>query len=171
MFDIIVLAVIGILTIIGLWKGVVKQLFGLLGVVAGYLLAMRFYQPCSKFLTSIYPGTAKVISFIAIFLASILVAHLIGWGVGRLLAISKLGFLNRIGGGLLGFLKGSLIVSVMVIVVTAYLPGDTSLFKKSSTIKYILPITAALKKVAHGDFKAKYNEKAGKEKPMLPKQK
>ena len=49
MFDIIVLAVIGILTIIGLWKGVVKQLFGLLGVVAGYLLAMRFYQPCSKF--------------------------------------------------------------------------------------------------------------------------
>ena len=105
MFDIIVLAVIGILTIIGLWKGVVKQFFGLLGVVAGYLLAMRFYQPCSKFLTSIYPGTAKVISFIAIFLASILVAHLIGWGVGRLLAISKLGFINRIGGGLLGFLE------------------------------------------------------------------
>ena len=91
MFDIIVLAVIGILTIIGLWKGVVKQLFGLLGVVAGYLLAMRFYQPCSKFLTSIYPGTAKVISFIAIFLASILVAHLIGWGVGRLLAYFKIG--------------------------------------------------------------------------------
>ena len=71
MFDIIVLAVIGILTIIGLWRGVVKQFFGLLGVVAGYLLAMRFYQPCSKFLTSIYPDTAKVISFIAIFLASI----------------------------------------------------------------------------------------------------
>ena len=91
MFDIIVLAVIGILTIIGLWKGVVKQLFGLLGVVAGYLLAMRFYQPCSKFVTSIYPGTAKVISFIAIFLASILVAHLIGWGVGRLLAYFKIG--------------------------------------------------------------------------------
>jgi uncharacterized membrane protein required for colicin V production len=39
-FDIIVFAVVGILTIIGLWKGFVRQLFGLLGVVAGYMLAM-----------------------------------------------------------------------------------------------------------------------------------
>jgi membrane protein required for colicin V production len=170
MFDIIVLTVIGILTIIGLWKGVVKQVFGLLGVVAGYLLAIKFYQTCSKFLTSIYPGTAKVISFMAIFLACILVAHLIGWGVGRLFHISKLGFLNRIGGGLLGFLKGCIVVSVMVMVITAYLPGDTILFNKSSTIKYIRPVTAALKKVTHGDFKAKYNEKVEKEKPASPKQ-
>ncbi len=171
MFDIIVLVVIGILTIIGLWKGVVKQLFGLLGVLAGYFLAMRFYQPGSKFLTSIYPGTAKLISFIAIFLVCILVAHLIGWGAGRLLHITKLGFLNRIGGGLLGFLKGCLVVSVMVMLITAYLPGDTRLFKKSSTIKYILPVTTALKKFTHVDFKAKYNEKAEKEKPILQKEK
>jgi membrane protein required for colicin V production len=171
MFDITVLAVIGILTMIGLWKGVVKQLFGLLGVVAGYFLAMRFYQPCSKFLTSIYPGTAKVMSFIAIFLGSILVAHLLGWGVGRLFHISKLGFLNRIGGGLLGFLKGCLMVSVMVMLINAYLPGDTGLFKKSSTMKYIRPVTVVLKKVTHSDIKAKYNEKARRERPVPQKEK
>ena len=170
-FDIIVIAVISILTIIGLWKGLVKQVFGLLGVIAGYLLAVRFYQPCSKFLTSVHPGTAKVISFVAIFLACVIVAHFIGWGIGRLLAISELGFFNRIGGGLLGFLKGCIIVCVMVMVLTAFLPGYTSLFKKSSTIKYILPVTAALKKVTHEDIKTKYNEKIGKEKPTLPKQK
>ena len=171
MFDIIVLAVIGILTIIGLWKGIVKQLFGLLGVIAGYMLAMRFYQPCSKFLTSFHPGTAKAISFTAIFLACILVAHLLGWAAGRLFAISELGFLNRIGGGLLGFLKGCIIVSVAVMVLTVFLSADSSLFKKSSTIKYILPVTAALKKVTRGDIEAKYNEKTGTEKPMRPKQK
>jgi membrane protein required for colicin V production len=171
MFDIIVFAFVGILTIIGLWKGLVKQLFGLLGVVAGYLLGMRFYQPCSKFFTSVHPGTARIMSFVTIFLASILVAHLIGWGVGRLLAISRLGFFNRIGGGLLGFLKGCIIVCVMVMVLTTFLPGYTSLFKKSSTIKYILPLTAALKKVTHDEIKARYNEKIGKEKPASPKQK
>jgi membrane protein required for colicin V production len=170
-FDIIVIAVIGMLTIIGLWKGLVKQIFGLLGVIAGYLLAVRFYQPCSKFFTSVHPGTARIMSFVTIFLACIIVAHLIGWGVGRLLSISELGFLNRIGGGLLGFLKGCIIVCVVVMVLTAFLPGYTSLFKKSSTIKYILPVTAALKKVTHDEIKAKYNEKIGKEKPAPPKQK
>jgi membrane protein required for colicin V production len=171
MFDIIVFAFIGILTIIGLWKGLVKQVFGLLGVITGYLLAMRFYQPCSKFFTSVHPGTARIMSFVTIFLACILAAHLTGWGVGRLLAISRLGFFNRIGGGLLGFLKGSIIVCVMVMVLTAFLPGHTSLFKGSSTIKYILPVTAALKKVTHEDIKSRYNEKIGKEKPAPPKQK
>lgn len=171
MFDIIVLAVIGILTIIGLWKGLVKQIFGLLGAIAGSLLAIRFYQPCAKFFTSFHAGTAKAASFIAIFLACILVAYLIGWVVARFFAISKLGFFNRIGGGFLGFLKGYIIISVLVTVLTVFLPANNSFFKKSSTIKYFLPVTAALKKVTRGDIKAKYNEKVGTEKPMWPKQK
>ncbi|MCG6534538.1 MAG: CvpA family protein [Syntrophales bacterium LBB04] len=171
MFDIIVLAFIGILTIVGFWKGMVKQLFGLAGVVAGYVLALRYYQPCSKFLTSIHPGTARVISFIAIVLACMLVAHLIGWGVGRLLAISQLGFLNRIGGGLLGFLKGCIIVSLAVMAMTLFLSADNNLFKKSSTIKYIQHITGILKKVTRGEIEAKYDEKVGKEKPVLPSKK
>ncbi len=169
--DIIVIVVIGILTIIGFWKGIVKQVFGLLGVIAGYILAMKFYEPSSKFLTSIHPGTARVISFIAIFLACILVAHLVGWGIGKFLAISKLGFLNRIGGGFLGFLKGCILVAVMVMVLTAFLSANNSFFKKSSTMKYILPVMAALKKVTREDIKAKYNEKMGTEKPVQAKQK
>lgn len=171
MFDIIVIAAIGILTIIGLWKGMVKQLFGLAGLIAGYMLAMRFYQPCSKYLTSFHPGTAKAISFIAILLACILVAHIIGWVVGRFFAISGLGFLNRIVGGFLGFLKGCIIVAVIVMVLTAFLPANSSLFKKSFTIRYILPVVALLKKVSHEDIKAKYNEKVRKEKPIPTKQK
>jgi membrane protein required for colicin V production len=152
-FDIIVFAVIGILTIMGLCKGMVRQIFGLLGVIAGYMLAMRFYQPCSQFLTDIHPGTARVISFIAIFLACVLVAHLVGWGTGRFLAVARLGFLNRIGGGLLGFLKGCIVISIAVMVMTTFLSADHRLFKKSSTIKYILPVTTALKGVTRGDVK------------------
>lgn len=171
MFDIVVLTVIAILTIIGLWKGIIKQFVGLIGVIAGYLLAMRFYQLCSKFLTNFHPGIAKAISFIAIFFACILVAHLIGWAIGRFIPISKLGFLNRIGGGLLGFLKGFIIISITVMILIAFLPENASLFRKSSTIKYILPVVAALKKITHGDIKAKYNEKVGVEKHAVPKQK
>ena len=169
-FDIIVVAIIGIVTIIGFWKGMVKQIFGLLGVIAGYILAVRFYHPFSKSLPIIHPGIARVVSFIAIFLACMLIAHLIGWGIGRFFAKSKLGFLNRIGGGFLGFLKGCILVAVLVTVLTTFLSANNSLFKKSSTMKYIRLVTTVLKKVTREDIKAKYEEKTGTEKPR-PKQK
>jgi membrane protein required for colicin V production len=169
MFDIIVLAVIAILTIAGLFHGMVKQLFGLAGIVAGYLLAMKYYELCSKYLTSFHPGTARALSFIAIFLACIIIAYIIGWLVGKLFATAGLGFLNRMGGGILGFLKGYLIVAVVVMVLHAFLPADNELFKTSRTIKYILPVTALFKKVTHEDIKAKYNEKVGREKSASPK--
>ena len=171
MFDIIVLAVIGIPTIIGLFNGTLKQLFGIAGIVAGYMLAMRYYQICSRYLTSFRPATAKVISFFFIFLACIVVVHIIGWVIGRFFAISRLGFLNRIGGGILGFVKGYLVVCVMIIVVTTFFAGHSGFFKKSHTIKYILPVTSMLKKITREDIKARYNEKIGKEKPASPKQK
>jgi membrane protein required for colicin V production len=169
-FDIIALTVIGMLTIIGLWKGMVRQIFGLLGIIGGYMFAVKFYQQCSNFLTDIHPNTAKAVSFIAIFLVCILVAHLIGWGVGRLFAVAKLGFLNRAGGGLLGFLKGWVIVSIAVMVLTVFISVDHSLFKKSSTIKYILPVTTVLKEITRGDIKNKYNEKVGTDRPGQRKQ-
>ena len=91
MLDIIVLAVIGMLTIIGFLNGAVRQLFGLAGVVAGYVLATRYYHFCSKFLTSFHPSIARAISFVAIFLACIVVAHIIGWVVGRLVKYFRIG--------------------------------------------------------------------------------
>ena len=169
-FDIGVVLVIGGLTLLGLFKGMVKQIIGLAGVVAGYILAMRFYEPMSRFFTSFRPGTAKAISFIAIFVACILCAHIIVWAVGKLFGVLGLGFLNRIGGGLIGFLKGFAIVSLVVMVLIAFLPANNSLFKGSSTIRYILPVVA-LVTWPERDIKARYNEKAEKVKSLWSKQK
>jgi membrane protein required for colicin V production len=168
-FDIIVLAVIGILTIIGLSNGMVKQLFGLAGVIAGYILAMRYYHFCAEYLTSLHPGTARAISFVAIFLACIVVAHIISWLVGKFVTTTGLGFLNSIGGGLLGFVKGCLIVCVMVIVLNAFFPADTGFYKKSRTLKYIHRVTALFKKVSREEIRWKYEEKVGKGKAVAPK--
>jgi membrane protein required for colicin V production len=170
-FDIVVLTIIGILTIVGFWKGMVRQLITLAGLIAGYMLAVRFYGPCSLFLTSFPPGVAKATSFIIIFLVSILIAHIIAWAVERLFAHSGLGFFNRVGGGLLGFLKGCIIIVVVVTVLTSFFPANSRPLKGSYTYKHILPVIAVLKKVSREDIKAKYDEKIGKEKTAPSRQK
>ena len=99
-FDIIVLGVIGVLTIRGLWKGLARQVVGLAGVAAGYVMAMRLCGPlASKFLTGFRPAMGNIISFFAIFIACIIAASIIGRIAGKLMRTAGLGILNRIGGG------------------------------------------------------------------------
>jgi membrane protein required for colicin V production len=170
-FDIAVVLVVGGLTVLGFFKGMVKQLVALAGVVAGYMMAMRFYEPASHFFTSFRPGTAKVISFIAIFAVCIVCAHIIGELVGKLFGISGLGLLNRIGGGLVGFLKGCVIVSLAAMAVIAFHPTNNTLFKGSSTIKYILPVVEVMKSISPEDVKSRYNKEVEKVKSTWSKEK
>jgi membrane protein required for colicin V production len=169
MFDIIVIATVVILTIMGFWKGMLRQIFGLLGIIAGYLLAMRFYEPLAKYMPDIHLSTAKGGSFIAILLASMLIASILGWAAGSLSEAAKLGTFNRIGGGILGFVKGCIIVCVAVMVLEVFFPADSSGFKKSVTYGYIKEITDISKHATRWDIDAKYKEKVGKEDPAPSK--
>jgi membrane protein required for colicin V production len=163
MFDIIVLAVVGVLTLLGLWKGLVRQVVGLAGVAAGYVTAMKFYGPlAAKFLTGFRPATGKVISFLAIFIACIVAASIVGWIAGKLMGAAGLGILNRVGGGILGGAKGCLIVSVAVMMLIAFMPPNSSVFKGSGTMNYIQPIAGIVSRLAPKNIRTRYEEKAAR---------
>jgi membrane protein required for colicin V production len=163
MFDVIVLAVVGVSTVLGLWKGLVRQVLGLAGVVGGYVIAMKFYAPlAAKFLPRFLPVTGHVISFLAIFIACIIAASIVGWIIGRLVNTAGLGMLNRIAGGLLGGAKGCLIVAVVTMMLVAFLPPHSGVLKGSRTMRYIRPMASMISKVAPKVIKTKYDEKTAK---------
>ncbi len=163
MFDIIVLAVVGVLTLLGLWKGLVRQIVGLAGVVAAYVIAMKFYGPlAAKYLAGFHPATGNIISFIAIFIACIIAASIIGWMAGKLMSTAGLGILNRIGGGILGGAKGCLIVSIVVMILVAFLPLHSGVFKGSRTMKYIQPMADIVSRFAPESISKRYEERAAK---------
>ncbi len=161
MFDIIVLALVGILTLFGLWKGLVRQVVGLAGVAAGYLIAMKFHGPlAARFLTGFRPAMGSVIGFLVIFIACIIAASIIGWIAGVLIGTAGLGILNRVGGGILGGAKGCLIVSVVVMMLIAFLPPNSSFFKGSGTMKYIRPIAGMVSRFAPKNIRMRYEERS-----------
>ncbi len=170
-FDIVAAVVVGVLTVIGFLKGMVRQIFGLVGVILGIFLATVYYQLCSRFLTSLHPGTAKAIAFIAIFFSCIFLAHILAWAVERFFESLRLGFLNRIGGAFLGFIKGVIIIAVVVMALTSFLSPNIGFLKTSHSIKYIRPVVLVLKKVSREEIRAKYNEKMGKKESASPGQK
>ena len=163
MFDIVVLVVVGVPALLGLWKGLARQAAGLAGVAAGYVIAVKFYGPLSaKFLTGFRPATGNVISFLAIFVACIIAASIIGRISGKLMGNAGLGIVNRVGGGLLGGAKGYLVVSVAVMMMIAFMPANAGVFKSSGTMKYIRPVAGLMSRLAPKSIRTRYEEKAAR---------
>ncbi len=160
--DITVIAIIIITTVLGFWKGMQKQIFGLGGVVIGYIAATNLYEPVAGLFSSKDSSLAQIMSFILIFIFGKSGISFIGWLARNLFKDLDLTWINRTGGSLLGMLKGLIIVMILILTVLAFLPADMSLIKDSATLPYL----ASLPKITSGlipeKIRNKYNDKVEK---------
>ncbi len=118
-FDVIILAIVLILGIKGFMQGVIKEFFGLLGLIGGVYFASRFADKAGEFIdiNLIHldnPSIFKLIGFLTILLAIWLGATLIGALFSSLTSASGLGFINRLLGFIVGGGKYFLIFAVIV---------------------------------------------------------
>ncbi len=157
--DIVVLTIIGSFVALGLWKGLIKQLFSLAGIIIGYIAAISFYEQISTFFTSLDKDIASIVSFIAIFVSCILLSSLVGLFVGKLIKIADLSWLNRVAGGLLGFLKGLLILMIIVVILVAFLPSESKVLRNSVTLPYVMSVAQVINNIIPMHIKDNFEEK------------
>jgi membrane protein required for colicin V production len=137
----------------------VSQVFSIIGIVGGYFAAVHYYVPLAAHLTFVDAGVAKILSFILIIIICIIAAMVITWLVGKVFKLPGLGILNSLGGGAVGFIKGFLIVALMVIFLLAILPHDSTLLNKSSTLPYVLKGIKIIDNMVPQDLKNQYHKK------------
>jgi membrane protein required for colicin V production len=136
--DMMILAIFALTTACGLWKGMIRQIVILTGVVCGYIISSKLYTPVARILPgNMEPGTAKIISFIIIFIACIIAASVLGVLVDRILKIAGLGWANRLAGGVLGAVKGFIVVAIIAVALMAFLPADNGLIRTSVALPHI----------------------------------
>lgn len=157
--DIIISAIICTTIAFGLWKGMVKQVFSLGGVIVGFLIARNYYEQLSYLVPVTDPGIKKAISFAVIFILSILIASVAGWFTERMIKSTDLNWVNRVGGGAVGFLKGTLIVLIIVVVLLAFLPADSKLLTESRILPYAVKASNMLSSAIPQDIRDKYYRK------------
>jgi membrane protein required for colicin V production len=145
-------------TFLGLWKGLRRQFFGLGGVIAGYVAAVNLYKPLAEFM-SMTSGLSKITSFITIFFICKIMVTFIGWKAKELFKSTKLSLLNRAGGASVGALKGLIMVLVIVLALTAFLPSDTGLLRKSALLPFISSLPEITLRIVPEDIRKRYNEK------------
>jgi len=109
--DIVLLVFLAIATLVGLKTGLIKAALSLVGVIVGIILASRFYLPLSEQLAFI-PNTtlARIIAGLIIFGAVMLAATMLARFLKWITSLVMLGWINRLGGAVLGLLLGTFFV-------------------------------------------------------------
>ena len=114
-FDLLCLGLALLFALWGAMRGLVRQVFGVVGFIAGVLLARLFAGDLGEaFHNSLGmpPNVAAVVFGVAIFFVTELVAKIVGNLLTGALG-SFTGGMNRAGGGALGLAKGLLVVWVV----------------------------------------------------------
>ncbi|MDI6849960.1 MAG: CvpA family protein [Candidatus Saccharicenans sp.] len=119
--DTLLLVILLVTFIIGLVKGFIRQIIGLLAVVAGLVLASRYYGWLSwKLFNRIESDFWRSgLSFLIIFFAVVLAGWLAGFLLSKLMK-GTLSLANHLLGGALGLLKGVLIGAVIVFAMLSF---------------------------------------------------
>jgi membrane protein required for colicin V production len=113
--DILIIIGLAISLIIGIWAGLIRTLFILAGMIIGVVLAGQYSEALGEKLSFISsPGVAGIIAFIIILLATLLVVVLLAIIVQKIAHWVLLGWLDRIGGGILGLLLGAIFIGAML---------------------------------------------------------
>ena len=160
-FDIVTTVILGYSSIRGLFRGLVKELSSVVGVLAGFYGAYSYYLTVSELMSGFVsdPAYRNIFGFFVIFCAAFVIISIIGVIIKYLLNVAFLGWLDRIGGVLFGMVKGILIVSVLFIALTAFLPKGAPLVKRSHTAPHVLWVSENMAKAVPQDLKRQFWDK------------
>jgi membrane protein required for colicin V production len=125
-FDAVALAIVALAVLRGLWIGVVREAFSLAALAAACLAVRLWLVPAeawvqahAPFVSS--PLAARVAAGALLAIGALVAVALVGRVVRRGIHAVGLGFLDRLGGGVLGAAEGGLVVALVVVLLVGLL--------------------------------------------------
>ncbi len=115
-FDYAVLLIIGLSALLGLWRGLVAEIFSLIGWVAAFIIAWHYADMVAPHLPSNWPGGAKtqwLLAFAVLVVVVMITGAILSALLSRLTHTVGLGSLDRSLGTLFGMARGVLLVLVL----------------------------------------------------------
>jgi len=113
--DIVLVVLIAVPTLAGLSQGLIKITLVLVGLVVGVTLAGRFHPVLAEMMTFISnPDVANVAAFAVIMLVVLIAAGILASVLKWIASAVLLGWVNRLGGAVVGFLVGAIFCGALL---------------------------------------------------------
>ena len=155
--DWIILLVLLISVIQAASSGFFQEAFGIAGLVFGYLIAAWQYQRLAghfaPYISS--PWLGEIVAFLAIFLGIMVLAGVLGKVVRWLVREAGLSVVDRFFGGVLGLIRGCLLIAIVLLGMTAFTPSSQWL-QGSGLAPYFLVIGRAAILLAPAELRVQF---------------
>lgn len=117
-FDYAALTVVGLSALRGAWRGLLAEVFGLIGWVAAFFVACHYVGRLVPYIPANWPGgalTQWLLAFAAVMVGVVLVAGIVSALISRIVAASGLDGVDRSLGMMFGIVRGVVLVLVLVV--------------------------------------------------------
>ncbi|HIJ36959.1 MAG TPA: CvpA family protein [Deltaproteobacteria bacterium] len=133
LLDIFIIAVIGFFLVRGIFRGFIREVGSLAGVILGIWLGSVFETAFTGYLESYFPDGKylALISFAMIFFAVLVLCNLISWGLKKLVKKLFLGWADMALGVALAVLKGVILSYFGIVLLTFFIPSKSTLITDS----------------------------------------
>jgi len=140
-------------------QGFFAEALSMAGLFVGYIVAAWQYPRLAGWLSSFFKSEwlADIFGFLIIFFVIVLLFGIAGRIARWVMRETGLSGFDRFLGGVLGLLKGGLMVSVILMGLTAFTP-TSKLLEDSQLAPYFLVAGRAAIWVAPSDFRARFYE-------------
>ena len=154
--DVVILIVISIFALLGLKRGLIKEIISIIAIVGGIVAGVLFYPYLGEVLikTSFIKSKsiASISGFLLIMFFIFVLIKLIGYVLTKIVGTLKLNWFNRICGGCFGTIKG-VIISFLIIAALGFILSEKEPpFKNSFFVPYIKESLSILKEIIPDEF-------------------
>ena len=158
LFDLAILSILCFCLIRGVFIGIIRGLFSITGVLVGFFGASAFYMEVAEALLYWMPDASHVNlwSFLSIFFGFFFAISILGVIINYLLKIEFLNWVRRTLGAFIGIIKGVLLVSVLLLALTAFLPKGTPIIQNSLFSSYVTLVSEKMARIVSKDMRHKF---------------
>jgi len=145
-FDALFLTIISFCLIRGLFKGLIREVSGIIGVIAGFYGANNYYLTLTPYLEPLIekPGTRNLIVFFILFCIILIVVGLVAVLIRKFLNFVFLGWVDRSFGFVFGGAKGVLIGTALFIMMTTFIPDNFNFLSDSKSAPHLAKVASAM---------------------------
>lgn len=139
--DPVLIVLLGLFALRGYFKGLFRESFSLVGLVAGFMVAVRYNEPAAALWADSWklpPIVLQATAFVALFFAVYLLCGLAGWLLHRSAKVLFLEPINRMGGVVLGAGKGAALLSLILFFLLSF-PWPAGKVKQAIEESYLIP--------------------------------
>ncbi len=133
--DILIITVILFFCLVGISRGLISQIFSFAAIIGGFIAGVILYDLAGNLLIQYNliesKSTSLLVGFMLVVIAVFVIIQILGWFTARVIGKLKLGWLNRLVGGVVGILIGIIITFFLLSWLNLYVIKDASAKKDS----------------------------------------